>query len=170
MSPARERGHGGAEAPGRADPRSRWDAFLAHRKLRATLPRRQILDAVTQSSGHFDAETLRLRLKGQGRRLSRATIYRTLALLQSAGILRRVQLVDDALHYELSRPTDPHHHLVCRRCGSVQEVLDEDVSGALGALVRRADFEPEEISVRIRGLCGRCRSPGRPAMMKDPYK
>lgn len=143
-------------APG--DPRSRWERYLASRKLRATLSRRQILEAVAQSTGHFDAETLRLRLKGQGRRLSRATVYRTLALLQGAGILRRVQLVDDALLYELSRPDDPHHHLVCRRCGGVQEVLDADVSGALAELVRRAAFQPEEIAIRIRGLCSRCRS------------
>jgi len=141
------------------DPRSRWAEYLSGRKLRATLPRRQILDAVAQSTGHFDAESLRLRLKGQGRRLSRATIYRTLSLLQGAGILRRVQLLDDTLHYELSRPADPHHHLVCRRCGSVQEVLDQEVSRGLAALAARLSFEPEEISIRLRGLCSRCRPP-----------
>ena len=146
--------------PVEADPRRRWTEFLAARKLRATLPRRQILDAVAQSQGHFDAEALRLRLKGQGRRLSRATIYRTLALLQGAGILRRVQLVDDALHYELARPDDPHHHLVCRRCGAVQEVLDPAASRVIAEMVGRASFEPEEISVRIRGLCSRCRARG----------
>ena len=161
-------GEAGRSRPG--DPRSLWESYLSERKLRATLPRRQILDAVAQSAGHFDAETLRLRLKGQGRRLSRATIYRTLALLQGAGILRRVQLVDDALFYELSRPNDPHHHLICRRCGAVQEVLDADVSGALAGLVRRAAFEPEEVSIRIRGLCSRCRSHGRPAPLQAAPK
>jgi Fur family ferric uptake transcriptional regulator len=149
------------------DPRARWAEFLASKKMRATLPRRQILDAVAQSAGHFDAETLRLRLKGQGRRLSRATIYRTLSLLQGAGILRRVQLVDDALHYELARPGDPHHHLVCRRCGSVQEILDPDVSLGLANLVARNAFEPEEISIRIRGLCARCRGRARSPVRKD---
>jgi Fe2+ or Zn2+ uptake regulation protein len=153
-----------------ADPRARWADYLAAQKLRATLPRRQILDSVTLSTGHFDAETLRLRLKGQGRKLSRATIYRTLALLQGAGILRRVQLVDDALHYELARPGDPHHHLVCRRCGSVQEVLDPEVSRGLANLVSRTNFEPEEISTRIRGLCARCRAAGRPTARRQGPK
>lgn len=148
---------------GDSDPRARWAEYLGRQKLRATLPRRQILDAVAQTTSPFDAETLRLRLKGQGRRMSRATIYRTLALLQGAGIVRRIQLVDDALHYELSRPTDPHHHLVCRRCGSVQDVLDSGVSRALADLVGRSSFEPEEISVRVRGLCSRCLAQGRSA-------
>jgi Fur family ferric uptake transcriptional regulator len=152
------------------DLRARWADYLATRKLRATLPRRQILDAVAGSSGHFDAETLRLRLKGEGRRLSRATIYRTLAHLQESGILRRVQLTDDALHYELSRPTDPHHHLVCRRCGSVQDVLDAEASRALAEMVRLVDFEPEEIAIRIRGLCSRCRSHERPPQRASAAK
>jgi Fur family ferric uptake transcriptional regulator len=140
------------------DPGRRWAEFLSTHRLRATLPRRLILESIAQAPGHFDAETLRLRLKGQGRRLSRATIYRTLALLQGSGILRRVQLVDGALHYELARQNDPHHHLVCRRCGSIQEILDPALSRGLAELVRRAAFEPEEPSVRIRGLCSRCRS------------
>lgn len=134
----------------------RWSEFLAAHKLRATEPRRLIVQAIVQAPGHFDAETLRLRLKGQGRRLSRATIYRTLALLQGGGILRRVQLVEGTLHYELARPNDPHHHLVCRRCGSVQEVSDAALTRALAEVARRAAFTPEEFALRIRGLCSRC--------------
>jgi Fur family ferric uptake transcriptional regulator len=143
-----------------SEPRRRWTEFLAARKLRATLPRRQILETIAQLPGPFDAEALRLRLRGQGRKLSRATIYRTLALLQGAGVLRRVQLVEGFLHYELARPNDPRHHLVCRRCGATREVLDPAMSRALGEMARVAAFEPDEVSIRIRGLCARCRSRG----------
>lgn len=136
----------------------RWSEFLSTHKLRATGPREIIVQAILDAPGHFDAETLRLRLKGQGRRLSRATIYRTLALLQGGGILRRVQLVEGTLHYELARPNDPHHHLVCRRCGSVQEVTDAALTKALADVAGRASFAPEEFALRIRGLCARCRS------------
>ncbi len=118
-----------------------------------------ILATIAGSPGHFDAETLRLRLKGQGNRLSRATIYRTLALLQRGGILRRIQLVDGTLHYELARSNDPHHHLVCRRCGSVHEVMEPSLQRAVMDAITRASFTPEEFSLRIRGLCSRCRGP-----------
>lgn len=140
----------------------RWAAFLAAHKLRVTEPRRLIVQAIVEAPGHFDAEALRLRLKGRGRRLSRATIYRTLALLQGGGILRRVQLVEGTLHYELARPNDPHHHLVCRRCGSVQEVTDAELTGALAEVARRAAFTPEEFALRIRGVCSRCLAGGAP--------
>ena len=143
-----------------AGPLQSWTEFLAAHHLRATEPRRLIAQAIAQSPGHFDAETLRLRLKGQGRRLSRATIYRTLALLQTCGILRRVQLVEGTLHYELSRPNDPHHHLVCRRCGAVQEVTDAALTRAVREAARRASFASEEFSLRVSGLCARCRGEG----------
>ena len=144
-------------APSVADSRLRWVQFLAAQKLRSTAPRQQILDSILNAPGHFDAEALRLRLRGQGRRLSRASIYRTLGLLVTAGILRRTQLVDGTLHYELAKPSDPHHHLVCRRCGAIQEVLDEALAKALANVVRRSSFAAEEIAVRVRGLCSRCR-------------
>jgi Fur family transcriptional regulator, ferric uptake regulator len=149
--------------PSRPDaPLERWAEFLASHKLRETAPRRQIIQAILMHPGHFDAETLRLRLRGQGRHLSRATIYRTLALLQGGGILRRVQLIEGTLHYELARPNDPHHHLICRRCGSVQEVTDATLTRAVTDAVQRSHFAAEEVSLRVRGLCSKCRGSSTP--------
>jgi Fur family transcriptional regulator, ferric uptake regulator len=135
---------------------ARWTEYLVARKLRATRPRRQILEAVARAEGPFGAEAIRLRLRGEGKPLSRATVYRTLGHLTGAGILRRVQLADDSLQYELSRPDDPRHHLVCRRCGSVQEIQDPGLGRGLRAMFRRASFDPEAFSLRVRGLCARC--------------
>ena len=140
------------------DPRKKWAEFLASHKLRATVSRRNVLEAIAQSPGHFDAETLRLRLKGQGRRLSRATIYRTLALLQGSGIVRRGQSGAGSVFYTIARPEEPRHEFACRRCGSVQEIPDQAVSRGLLDLARRAGFEPDEPSARILGICARCRA------------
>lgn len=140
------------------DPRKKWAEFLANHKLRATVSRRSVLEAIAQSPGHFDAETLRLRLKGQGRRLSRATIYRTLALLSGSGIVRRGQSGAGAVFYKVARPDEPRHDLVCRRCGGVQDLPDAAVSRGLLELARRAGFEPDEASARIQGVCARCRA------------
>src|SRR6266850_3129787 len=144
-------------APSFADSRLRWVQFLATQKLRSTAPRQQTLESILNAPRHFDAEALRLRLRGQGKRLSRASTYRTLSLLVTAGVLHRTQLVDGTLHYELAKPSDPHHHLVCRRCGAIQEVLDESLARALANLVRRSTFAAEEVAVRVRGLCSKCR-------------
>ena len=141
-----------------ADPRKKWAEFLARQKLRATVSRRNVLEAIAQSPGHFDAETLRLRLKGQGRRLSRATIYRTLALLQGSGIVRRGQSGAGSAFYKIARPDEPRHELACNRCGAVQELADQTVSRGLLELARRAGFEPDEASARIQGICARCRA------------
>jgi Fur family ferric uptake transcriptional regulator len=143
-----------------------WAEFLAAHHLRATEPRRLIAQAIAQSPGHFDAETLRLRLRGQGRRFSRATIYRTLALLQSCGILRRVQLVEGTLHYELSRPNDPHHHLVCRRCGRTVEVEGPTVERWADKVAAEHGYAEVSHTVEIFGTCSSCLAgqpvPGQP--------
>ncbi len=117
-----------------------------------------MLEAISQAQGHFDAETLRLRLKGQGRRLSRATIYRTLALLEGSGIVRRGQSGVGSSFYKVARPDDPRHDLVCRRCGGVQDIPDAAVSRGILEFARRAGFEPDEASARIQGICSRCRT------------
>lgn len=140
------------------DPRKKWAEFLASHKLRATPSRRNVLEAIAQSPAHFDAETLRLRLKGQGRRLSRATIYRTLALLEGGGIVRRGQSATGAAFYKIARPEDPRHELVCRRCGVVQDLPDAAVGKSLVDLALRAGFELDEPSARIQGVCARCRA------------
>ena len=151
-----------------SDPRKKWAEFLASHKLRATPSRRNVLEAIAQSPAHFDAETLRLRLKGQGRRLSRATIYRTLALLEGSGIVRRGQSAAGSAFYKVARPDDPRHELVCRRCGVVQDLPDPSVSRAIADLGLRAGFELDEPSARIQGVCARCRAARRRPGTPDP--
>src|SRR5436189_101566 len=64
--------------------------YLHGQKLKFTPERAMMLDAVLQKTGLFEAEQLVADLKELGRRVSRATVYRTLSHLQDAGILRQV--------------------------------------------------------------------------------
>ncbi|MBS0191975.1 MAG: transcriptional repressor [Phycisphaerales bacterium] len=63
--------------------------------LKYTLERAQILDAVMRYSGLFHADELIQSLKGEGFRVSKATVYRTLKLMQEAGIIQRSLFDDD---------------------------------------------------------------------------
>lgn len=84
------------------------------RKLKAegakyTPERAQILDAIIRLDGMFEAETLQEHLKDRGQRVSKATVYRTIKLLQEAGIIQRVLFEDEQAHYQLvygRRPSD----------------------------------------------------------------
>ncbi|QOI99933.1 MAG: transcriptional repressor [Phycisphaeraceae bacterium] len=77
-----------------------------------TPERAQVLDAILRRDGLFEAEELQRRLKSTGFRVSKATVYRTLRLLQDAGIIRRVNLGDDQARYQLVWGREPHDLIV----------------------------------------------------------
>ena len=77
--------------------------------LKYTPERAQVLDAIVRADGLFEAEALRASLRSAGARVSKATVYRTIRLLQDAGIIQRVLFDDEQAHYQLvygRRPLD----------------------------------------------------------------
>jgi Fe2+ or Zn2+ uptake regulation protein len=119
-------------------------------------PQRLVIHRTLVGLGrHVGAEEL---LEAVGRQLpnvSLPTVYSALDALEDAGLVRRVSAGQGHALYD-ARPAD-HHHLVCRRCGAVED-LDADVSldGAL-TTARRHGFAPDGAEVVIRGLCAKCR-------------
>jgi Fur family transcriptional regulator, ferric uptake regulator len=93
--------------------------------LKYTPERAQVLDAIVRMDGLFEAEQLLAELKQAGFRVSKATIYRTIRLLQDAGIIQRVLFdsqAHDQAHYQLvygRRPNDLLFRLDTRQ---VQEI------------------------------------------------
>ncbi len=77
--------------------------------LKYTPERAQILDTVLRFEGLFEAERLQSELKKGGFRVSKATVYRTIKLLQEAGIIQSVLFDQEQAHYQLvygKRPND----------------------------------------------------------------
>lgn len=89
--------------------------FRQHLKslnLKYTPERAQILDTLIQHDDTFEAEQLQEALREQGHRVSKATVYRTIKLLQEAGIIQRVALDTDQAHYQLAYSTHQENILV----------------------------------------------------------
>ncbi|MBI2846801.1 MAG: transcriptional repressor [Chloroflexi bacterium] len=122
---------------------------------RLTTSRRSVLKAVAKRAEHFAAEEVQRQSKG----VSRATVFRTLKLLEEMGILCRVLLKDGSLHYSLSR-REHHHHLVCLDCGSVQDFSDTNLEQMVKELVKKANFEIEGHWLDFYGHCGECTGRG----------
>jgi Fe2+ or Zn2+ uptake regulation protein len=128
---------------------------LRERGMRVTPQRVLLARALRELDRHVTADEL---LDAVGERLpsvSLPTIYATLDLLEELGMVRRVQRAGTTL---FDPRTDPHHHLVCTRCGSV-----EDLDGELdtSALERAADgrgFARERIEAVVHGRCAACRA------------
>jgi Fur family transcriptional regulator, ferric uptake regulator len=99
----------------------------------------------------------------RGRRdLPQSSAYRNLAELESAGLIRRVASEDGSARYELAEElTGHHHHLLCSRCGSVQDVgipskLERELDRTLETLSRGARFATISHRLDLIGLCRSC--------------
>jgi Fur family ferric uptake transcriptional regulator len=142
--------------PGAARQRRQMREALTRRRLRLTRERELVLDGVMAMAGHFGAEELVFALRKQGRRVSRATVYRTLDLLVDSGMLQRVSVDEEGWKYEVMEGRRPHAHLYCVECG---KLLDYPVAGLedLHARVERETrFRARHHMLRICGVCEEC--------------
>lgn len=119
--------------------------------LRLTAPRRAVLEVIAAAPAPFTAEELAQSLPGVGR----ATVFRTIRLLQDLDFLCRVPLEDGSIRYQVSRG-DHHHHLVCSQCGAVGEFDDPDLDNLILRNARRKGFTLASHSLELYGRCAAC--------------
>src|SRR5512136_673956 len=124
--------------------------------LRATPERFAILDAVLQTQGHFDAEGLYYRLISSGTRVSKATVYNTLELLQNAGLVSKYRFTENSFRYEKSFGRPQHHHLVCLECGDIIEFVSDRLERIQAEVCDEKKFQMQSSTLQIFGVCARC--------------
>jgi len=137
--------------------------FLRRRGLRMTAARRDILQHIFAAHTHFEADDLHIRLRDAGHRVSKATIYRTLALFVDAGILRQSIAPSGATStfYELVHGLDePHEHLQCEDCGQIIEVTEAELLGYLRKVAHAMGFSLTDHTVKLVGRCEELRRAG----------
>ena len=128
---------------------------LAMQGSRLTGPRRQILDHVLRYAVPFTAEELITDLQRSNLQVGRATVYRTLDLLQSGGWLRLVHRPGGEHGYVVGEPGH-QHHLVCRSCGTVIMFEGCELDALLGGLAERLHFRIDDHWVEASGVCHAC--------------
>jgi Fe2+ or Zn2+ uptake regulation protein len=94
--------------------------------------------------------------------LPQSSAYRNLAVLENAGIVRRIVTHDDFYRYELAEElTGHHHHLVCDRCGLVEDFtlskgLETSLESALAKTASKRGMAVVGHRVDVQGLCHDC--------------
>ena len=127
-----------------------------NRKLRSTASRFAVLDAVLETQGHFDAEGLYYRMITSGVKISRATVYNTLDLLQNCGLVSRYRFAENASRYEKAFGRPRHHHLICLSCGDITEFVSERLDEIQEDVCREKNFRPQSTAMQVFGTCDRC--------------
>ena len=126
--------------------------YLHGEKLKFTPERAMILDAVLRKQGLFGPEALVDDLKQLGHRVSRATVYRTLAHLQDAGILKQVFFDNKQTYYEVIAGRQTYDYLICVETGKVVEFSSEKLKKLRDEICRQHGFEPLSHQFHIFGI------------------
>jgi Fur family ferric uptake transcriptional regulator len=135
---------------------TQFRSYLSRKGLKFTREREEIVRAVHSYSGHFDVDSLVFRMRENGSRVSRGTVYRTIPLLVEARVLRPVAFTDRHAHYEDTCKTKHHEHLICLGCGKVIEFYRENLEKELIEICRKNNFQPVAHKMEITGYCPEC--------------
>ncbi len=141
-----------ANGPSLDEIKERFRAFLATRKLRMTREREELLSAIFHAPRHFEAEDLIRTLKRREGRVSRATVYRTLALLEECGILRKSLFGRNRHFFESVVGRRHHDHLICIRTGKIIEFEDDRIEQLQEEICRRYGFRMVDHVHEIFGI------------------
>lgn len=121
--------------------------------LRLTPQRRLILEAV-ESLGHSTPDEVLAHVRTQSPTVNASTVYRTLEVLESLGLVRHVHLSDRAPTYHSSR--EPAHiHAVCRGCGAVRS-LEPGAAASLVEGLAADGFTVDVGHLSVFGWCADC--------------
>ncbi len=124
--------------------------------LKITMPRLKILQILeTSSAHHLSAEDVYKTLLEMGEDVGLATVYRVLTQFESAGLINRHNFEGGYSVFELSQG-EHHDHLVCVKCGRVEEFIDEVIETHQRMIAERAGFKITDHALNIYGLCPDC--------------
>ena len=138
-------------------PESKFREYLASRPRpqRYTEQQRDMVRYIFAQHNHFDAEQLIDDLKQASFQVSRATVYRTLAKLVDAGLLRRLE-VGPRTFYEHDYGYPQHEHLYCEQCRKMIEFQNPAIEAVMREVCFQHSFRASGHSFIIRGLCADC--------------
>ncbi|MCC6418104.1 MAG: transcriptional repressor [Gemmataceae bacterium] len=138
-------------------PEDKFREYLASRPRpqRYTDQQRDMVRFVFSKHNHFDADQLIDELKREGFQVSRSTVYRTLAKLVAAGLLRRVELGTRTV-YEHDYGYPQHEHMHCQQCQQMIEFQEPAIEEIIQEICRKHRFQATGHTFVIRGVCGDC--------------
>jgi len=139
-------------------PMEQFSQFLRGRGKRITRQRRLIVETVFSHHDHFDADELMEHLQEliAQRQVSRPTVYRTLAELVEAGLLRKMTLGGRSVfEHEYGYPR--HDHLYCQVCNRLIEFQSDALERLRDRVARQHDFQVVGHRMFITGICSDCR-------------
>jgi len=125
--------------------------------LKVTLPRMKILDILEGSGArHQSAEDVYKVLLDMGEDIGLTTVYRVLTQFEAAGLVKRHHFEGGHSVFELNQG-DHHDHILCVKCGRVDEFVDEIIEQHQKDIADRLGYELTDHCLYMYGICSQCK-------------
>jgi len=131
---------------------------LKNAGLKVTAPRMKILEILEKQTQdrHLTAEKVYKILLSEDEDIGLATVYRVLTQFEAAGLVTRHHFEGGNSVFELN--TGAHHdHILCIKCGRVDEFTDEIIEKRQQAIAQHLNYELKDHSLYLYGVCSDCR-------------
>ena len=135
---------------------SRCTAKLSENGIKLTRQRNLLMRQILHFNDHFSTDLLYVKLKVKGINISRATVYRTLALFEECGIIKKALTDEDISYYEVSTRNEHHDHLICIECGEIIEFYSEKIEKIQKEIYTNYDYTPASHQLILKGICKKC--------------
>src|SRR4029079_4292307 len=122
---------------------------------RLTEPRRALAALIAAQAGHFTAADLVAETRTRRLGVGRASVFRTLEVLEELAAIERLDLPTGEHAYVGCDPVH-HHHIVCSRCGRTDEIDDSGLRPVVREVARQTGFRVDEHRLELFGLCPAC--------------
>jgi Fur family ferric uptake transcriptional regulator len=135
----------------------RAEATLAAAGHKRGGARRAVLELLDAQQCALTAVEIEDALRGERRRVSRASVYRILDELERLRLVQRVETGQAMVRYErVCEHEEHHHHLVCDECGLVMPFSDKALERAIETLSERVPLTVSEHEIVLHGSCSDC--------------
>jgi Fur family transcriptional regulator, ferric uptake regulator len=133
---------------------------LRRRGIRLTRQRQVLLDLIDSSGEHLDAESLYELARERDAKINRVTVYRTLRMLKESGLVDELDLMHyvGGQHYYETSLKQEHAHIICLRCGKVEEFFGEPLQKLRRQIESHFGFQIVLARTEVGGYCAHCQT------------
>lgn len=124
---------------------------------RMTRTRIAVLSVLESTKYPLSPAELYARLRRQNVAIDPVTVYRNLSALKSIGLVRRIKLhQEEQFRYEMKEGREHHHHIRCKSCGKIEDLLLCPLKKLTSMIQRETRFLVGDHSLEFSGWCPKC--------------
>jgi Fur family transcriptional regulator, ferric uptake regulator len=132
-------------------------AFVKAKKLHESKVRDLVVDAFLSAHDHMGLEDILEKVRVKNPSVGMTTVYRTMKLLEEAGLAQARDFGSGETLYEISLGRPHHDHLVCETCGRIIEFVSEEIESQQEKVAAKHGFELRRHRHELFGVCDKCR-------------